>query len=87
MTINTARNHLEHVDERVVKASSLAPPLDQVYLMNNKRRVYVFGTKIDFGESGFKKIGTLRKDIERWYAKLPTIFDKFEERYGSTLTR
>jgi hypothetical protein len=82
-----ARNRLEHIDQRIVNASSAFPPLDQVYITSKGKSIAVFGARIDISDSGFNKITALRNDLQRWYSNLPTILDRFEREYGTSRTK
>jgi hypothetical protein len=82
LTINNARNSLEHIDERISNSTHNLPTIEDLFLeYHQSKRVNVFGVKIHFNDSSFNKIINLKKDLQRWYSDLPTVFDTLSEKY------
>jgi hypothetical protein len=74
-SIRKARNSLEHIDERILKSTNNVPFFENLYLENGHTDgIFIFGTRIKFDDSSLNKITNLKKDLDRWQSKLPTIW-------------
>jgi hypothetical protein len=63
--MRSARNHIEHIDERAIKSPEIrfTPNIIKV---TGRTTAFIYGHKIDIGKNGVKKTESISKEIQKW---------------------
>lgn len=76
VTLNSARNHLEHIDERLLRPTvSKISYHTNVYLSEKMSKIVIFDVRLGLGEESFKRVNTLKTELANWYTSLPSTLD------------
>lgn len=65
--MRTARNHMEHLDERVTRLTSMQHSPDIARLMSGQAKsVSILGVRVDIGQRMEKRLLTLLEELDLW---------------------